>query len=490
MMKTKLITSVLGLIMVFPVLAQDRTTVNATSSEISDNLDLRAVASIFGEARNLEDFERQLNDPNAQISNLDLNNDNRVDYLRVIETVEGYTHLIVVQSVLGLDTYQDVATIEVERDRHNQVTVQVVGDVYMYGANYIYEPVYVRPPVIYASFWVNHYRPYCSTWYWDYYPSYYAVWSPCPIFRYRNNINVYINFSNRYNYVNVRRCDRAVALYSTRRANYCERQYPMRSFAYRNENVRNRYELDQARPMRNVSSRNNAAYNTRNGNGNQSREYNAPGRTAGNRTNASESRAYNPGRGQANTRNNPGSVRENGNPRNSGIGANSQRNYGNRDESSPRSESNSGTTYGNRAETNRNSSERDFSRNESRGNRNIAQRMESNRQYNPARVESGERTNGNSGRDFNRNESRGNGNISQRMESGRQYNPARMETGGRANGNSSRDFNRNESRGNGNMPQRMESGSGNREMRGAPSQQNNRGNGGAQRNTEQSGGRR
>jgi len=58
--------------------AQDRTTVNAMSSDISDNLDLKAVASIFGESKDLADFEQRLNNPKAQISNLDLNNDNQL----------------------------------------------------------------------------------------------------------------------------------------------------------------------------------------------------------------------------------------------------------------------------------------------------------------------------------------------------------------------------------------------------------------------------
>ena len=93
--------------------AQEKTTVTAKNSDISDNLDLRAVATVFGDASNLEDFERRLNDPKTQISNLDLNNDNYVDYLRVIETVEGNVHLVVVQAVLEKDVFQDVATIEV-----------------------------------------------------------------------------------------------------------------------------------------------------------------------------------------------------------------------------------------------------------------------------------------------------------------------------------------------------------------------------------------
>ena len=153
-MKTKLIhLSLLASLTIGSIFAQEKTTVTAKNSDISDNLDLRAVATVFGDAKDLEDFERRLNDPKTQISNLDLNNDNYVDYLRVIETVEGNVHLVVVQAVLEKDVFQDVATIEVERDSNNRVQVQVVGDVYMYGTNYIYEPVYVHTPVIYTSFY-------------------------------------------------------------------------------------------------------------------------------------------------------------------------------------------------------------------------------------------------------------------------------------------------------------------------------------------------
>ncbi len=251
-MKTKIFISTLMSLLFANSYAQDRTTVNALSSEISDNLDLRAVASIFGDSKNLEDFENRLNDPDNQISNLDLNNDDKVDYLRVIETVEGNSHLIVVQSVLGRDTYQDIATLEVEKDANNRIQVQVVGDVYMYGNNYIYEPVYVSTPIIYNYFWVANYRPYCSTWYWGYYPSFYYAWNPFPIFRYRSHIGLFINFNHHYNYVNYRRCQVAYNNYYGRRGNAYERQYPNRSFASRNTNYTNRYELDKTRNIRTV----------------------------------------------------------------------------------------------------------------------------------------------------------------------------------------------------------------------------------------------
>jgi hypothetical protein len=253
-MKTSIFnTALVALFSIGSLFAQDVTTVTANNTDISDNLDLQAVASIFGESSDLEDFERRLNNPNNQISNLDLNGDNRVDYLRVIEATENNTHVIILQAVLGIDTYQDVATIEVERDSNNNVSVQVVGDVYMYGQNYIYEPVYAVRPPLFNVFWVNTYRPYYSPWYWGYYPTYYSYWAPWPVYRYRTHIHNCINVRNTYVYVNNRRSTRAVNIYANRRQNAYERQHPNRSFTSRNANVSNRRELEQNRE---VASRN------------------------------------------------------------------------------------------------------------------------------------------------------------------------------------------------------------------------------------------
>lgn len=267
-MKTQLITRTLfALLFATSLQAQDVTTVTAKNSDISDNLDLKAVASIFGDSKDLADFEQRLNNPKDQISNLDLNNDGHVDYLRVIESVDSNTHLIILQSVLDKDVFQDVATIEVEKDSNNQVQVQVVGNSYIYGQNYIYEPVYVHTPIIYSNFWIGSYQPYYSPWYWNYYPTYYTYWSPYPIFRYRRHIHTHINVHHHYNYVNTRRSERAVALYSGRRSNGYEQLHPNRSFTQRNTNVTNRYDLDRTRRNNNTNSvtRNNSTdYPTRN----------------------------------------------------------------------------------------------------------------------------------------------------------------------------------------------------------------------------------
>lgn len=234
--------------------AQDVTTVEATDSDISENLDLEAVVSLFGEAENLENFENKLNDPETQISNLDLNEDGEVDYLRVVETSKDETHLVTIQAVIEKDKYQDVATIDVEKDSEGETQVQVVGDVYMYGPDYIIEPVYVHPPVIYVWFWSPYYNPWRSPYYWGYYPPYYRPWRPYPAPRYRTNVHVHINVNNSYSHTTVRKSSTSVELQNKSRRNDYGSNNPDRSFAKRNEGVKNKQELNQKKGTNRVNS--------------------------------------------------------------------------------------------------------------------------------------------------------------------------------------------------------------------------------------------
>ncbi|MAU27241.1 MAG: hypothetical protein CMH48_03870 [Muricauda sp.] len=212
--------------------AQDVTTVEASSEDISENLNLEAVASVFGDAKDLEDFEKRLNDPEIQISNLDLNEDGYVDYLRVMETSENDTHLIAIQAVLGEDIYQDVATIEVEKDGDN-TRVQVVGDVYLYGPNYIVEPVYVHRPLIFAWFWGPYYRPYRSVFYWGFYPKHFHFWKPFHVHHYHKNVHVHINVKHTYRHVNVRHSKNALQLHSKVRRNDFAIKHPHKAHSVR-----------------------------------------------------------------------------------------------------------------------------------------------------------------------------------------------------------------------------------------------------------------
>ncbi|MBB4801894.1 hypothetical protein HNP37_001955 [Flavobacterium nitrogenifigens] len=365
-MKTKLLLIAMIALVFGSCAAQSQTTVYAKNSDISDNLDLRAVASMFGESANLQDFERRLNDPKYQISNLDLNGDDEVDYLRVIESVENRTHVVIIQAVLDRDVYQDIATIDVERDNYNKVSVQVVGNTYLYGASYIYEPVYSVVPVIYSSFWVTNYRPYYSTWYWGYYPTYYTAWRPYPVYRYRNNVNVCINVHNSYNYVNVRRSYRAPAIYETRRTYGYERMRPNYSFAERHSNTTNRYELDQRRvasreanrnsyntnrsntsrpvssdnrtPNRNYAENRNSTYRT-SSDRNTDRDYNSSNRTVNRNTEGNVNRDYsNRGNNSARVENTPRTESASSNNTRVTSRGNSENRGFNRETSSQRSE--------------------------------------------------------------------------------------------------------------------------------------------------------
>lgn len=213
-------------------------TVQAYSEDISNNLNLEAVSSLFGESKDLRDFEEKLNDPTLQISNLDLNGDNQVDYLRVVESYEGTLHLILIQAVLNKDTFQDIATIEADKNHNNQEIVQIVGDPYIYGPNYIIEPVYVHRPPIYTYFWAGLisaviYHKYHSPYYWGYYPPHFHYWRPRPILYYHDHIHHHINPQYLYKRTNMRRSPRARDLHKKIRRNDYATKNPDKSFANR-----------------------------------------------------------------------------------------------------------------------------------------------------------------------------------------------------------------------------------------------------------------
>ena len=216
--------------------ADETVTVSATSTDISENLNLKTVATLFGQAENLEQFEQMLNNPDSAFSNLDLNGDGDVDYLRVIETADNNRHLVVIQAVLAKDIYQDVASIFVEKDEDSDaVTVQVVGDEYLYGENYIIEPVYIYRPLIYDWFWGSSWVAWHSPYYWGYWPgwwhpyhciAHHLYWDHCYWFHHYHPICSYRTAHHyRPHYLPMRE--------HVRRNDYATR-HPERSFVTRN----------------------------------------------------------------------------------------------------------------------------------------------------------------------------------------------------------------------------------------------------------------
>src|SRR5512139_209821 len=98
-----------------------------------DNLNLYAVMKLFQESETLEGFERNLNNENSRINNLDLNGDNLIDYITVSDYVNGNVHTIVLRVALSRNETQDVAVFTVERFRDGSVQIQLIGDEALYG---------------------------------------------------------------------------------------------------------------------------------------------------------------------------------------------------------------------------------------------------------------------------------------------------------------------------------------------------------------------
>jgi hypothetical protein len=198
-----------------------------------DNLNLYAVMNLFQESQTLEDFERNLNDANSRINNLDLNGDNMVDYITINDYVDGNVHNIVLRDALNQNETQDVAVFTVQRFSDGNTQIQLIGDEALYGKNYIVEPIndnnyagtsnpgytgVARADINIVADWplirymyYPGYTSWHSSWYWGYYPSYWNPWRPYYWdyyygYHYNNYPDYYMHYrrwnSNRYDRYN------------------------------------------------------------------------------------------------------------------------------------------------------------------------------------------------------------------------------------------------------------------------------------------------
>ncbi|MBO5974243.1 MAG: hypothetical protein J6U44_06640 [Paludibacteraceae bacterium] len=251
-MKTRFFIVALFFVGVTFLKAEETITIQANSYDISENLDLRAVADLFGRSESVEEFEINLNNSESQYSNLDLNEDGFVDYLRVVEERKNDTHFVILQAVLARDVYQDVATIVVEK-KGNKVYTQVIGDPFIYGVDYIIEPVYAYIPSFYSYFWVRNYRLWYSPYYWGYYSPFYRHHHCWLVADYHRHMHLYHkehHFSYKYGV-------KPISSYSSGKRESSRRDYavanPQKSFSQRQSSteVLNKRQLQQ----KNTSSR-------------------------------------------------------------------------------------------------------------------------------------------------------------------------------------------------------------------------------------------
>lgn len=213
------------------------TRVVAANEDISLYLDLQAVGAAFAQSNTVEEFENLLNNESYMLSNLDLNGDGYIDYLRVLETVEGMNHVFLIQAVLARDVYQDVATLVCEFSSATKAYVQVIGAPYIYGPNYIIEPVFYTTPAIYVHLRIGGYRPWHSPWYWDHFPHHYRHPAPVYLTHYHAYVRTFMmhhHYCHEFHYAPVCHYPAYEHMCRDYMRNDFGRQHPERAFTVRN----------------------------------------------------------------------------------------------------------------------------------------------------------------------------------------------------------------------------------------------------------------
>lgn len=182
--------------------AQDTEPADSTGLP-GDNFSLEGALDLFKQSDSPEDFEKRLNAPDNDVNNLDLNEDGKVDYVRVMDQMDGEVHAIVLQVPVNGDESQDVAVIELEKTGAESAILQIIGDEDIYGKQVIAEPYEeevkkngrngpsptLAPVRIVVNVWLwpavrYVYRPayvaYVSPWRWGLYPTWWRPFRPHP----------------------------------------------------------------------------------------------------------------------------------------------------------------------------------------------------------------------------------------------------------------------------------------------------------------------
>lgn len=143
-----------------------------------DGLDLASIGSLLKQAENAAELEKLLNDKDTGINNLDLNEDNQVDYIKVSEygneQTKGFS--LTVEPEKG--EVQEVATIEIEKSGKEQVEVEVRGNEQIYGQNHYYHNSFGITDMLFMYWLFRPHPMYASPWGYGHYPSSYGAYSP------------------------------------------------------------------------------------------------------------------------------------------------------------------------------------------------------------------------------------------------------------------------------------------------------------------------
>ena len=220
-----------------------------------DNLDLYLVLDLFQKSKTIEEFEKNLNLEKTGINNLELDLNNKVDFIKVDTKKKDDDFTFVLQVDISKTEKQDVAVILVSKDKDKKITMQIVGDKDLYGKDFIVElkdvktpsstpnPGYTgsNPDTVYVPaktttvvveqapivqyVYSPAYVPYAPPYYYGYYPPYFAAFTVMAVgmywgshayhhhhggYGYHGNTTVIHNSNNFNNYNNSRNTSNTV----------------------------------------------------------------------------------------------------------------------------------------------------------------------------------------------------------------------------------------------------------------------------------------
>ncbi len=152
-------------------------TVNQVQVSADKGLDLKAVGEVLKKAKDAAEFEALLNSPDSQVNNLDLNEDGKVDYIKVTEFGDEKVKGFSLTTELGPDDVQEIATIKIEKrpDAKGEADVQYHGNPNIYGQGYYYRSHWspgLGTGLMLGYLWGGH-RSYYSPYGYNRYPSNY-----------------------------------------------------------------------------------------------------------------------------------------------------------------------------------------------------------------------------------------------------------------------------------------------------------------------------
>ena len=160
--------------------------VTIIQSYASDHLDLQAVGTLVQRATSARDLEERLNATGNAVNNLDLNEDDRIDYINVNEFRGGSQRGFTLSTEVAPGEVQELATIRIE-ERDGRAYSEIHGNRSIYGGNRYYSSSFdLTDALLIAWLFSDRGTPYASPYGWGRYPDRYTPSTPVDRQTYRN----------------------------------------------------------------------------------------------------------------------------------------------------------------------------------------------------------------------------------------------------------------------------------------------------------------